>query len=269
MISLSTLGSNLSKIKGFGDNLQNKITDDLNSFLGDKNKYRPSEGNKYKIEDVGLDIVGDEQVTLENDVTDYYVETNIAYQDQISVKPVIYTISGEVGELVYRKNDTDNSILSALPEKLTAIASFIPPTTKKVNQIRNKVIKVSNFVNSIDNFVSRISKLNDDSSAQNQAFNRLIQLRNDRTPINIVCPWGILEGFVITRLEFLQKGETRDKTYITISFKELKTTSLDSVPFNQNKYKGLENQMRSPLQEKGQTNGVYAPVKEVIKMIGG
>lgn len=263
MISFDTLGTNLAKIRGFGDNLQKKISADLNSFLGDKQKYKLAKGNQYKIEDVGLDIIGDEQVTLENDVTDYYVETNVAYQDQISVKPVTYTISGEVGELVYRKNDTDNSILSALPEKLTAVASFIPPTTKTVNQIRNKAIKIANFVNSVDNFVSRISKLTDDTSAQTQAFNRLVQLRNDRTPINIVCPWGILEGFVITRLEFLQKGETRDKTYITISFKELKTTSLDSVPFDQNKYKGMENQMRQPLVEKGQTNGNIVSVKEM------
>lgn len=244
----NTLGNNLSKIKNIPDNIYDKINNDLNSFMGDKK-------SQYKIEDIDLDIVGDEKITLENDVTDNYVETNVAYQDQISVKPVTYTISGEVGELVYRKNDNDDSVLSGLPDKLTSVATLLPPTTAQVNSIRNKSIKLANVVNSADNFMSRMAKLNDAPDFQTLAYNRLVKLRNNRTPINIECPWGVLVGFVITRLEFLQKNDTRDKTYITIAFKELKTTDIQTTRFDPNKYNGMEKDIKSPLIEKGQTTG--------------
>lgn len=254
-----TIASNFSKIKGFVPGLQQRLETDLGSFIGKNNKN----GTRYTIQDVGLDIIGDETVTLENDVTDYYVETNAAFQDQISIKPITYTISGEVGELVYRKNDTDNSILSAVPEKLTAIASFIPPTTKKVNQIRNKVIKVSNFVNSIDNFVSRVSKLSEANDLQEMAYKRLFELRKNREPIAVVCPWGILDGYVITRLEFNQKEDSKDKTFITISFKEIKTTSISTVKFDAKKYQGIEKDYRSQIEEQGQNNGIEVPLNKV------
>lgn len=245
---MSILIDNLNKIKNSAQGLSKKIQTDLTSFIH-------SGSSKYEIADVGLDIIGDEKVVLENDVTDNYVETNIAYQDQISIKPVTYTISGEVGELVYYKNDNDNSILTAVPEKLTQVASFVPSISSTVSSVRDKAIKVSNILNSVDNFANRVSKLTKEEDLQTRAFNRLVQLRNTREPINVRCPWGILTGFVITRIEFTQESETKDKTKITISFKELRTTQLGETLFDSDRYQGVEKLTRSPLVEKGQTTG--------------
>lgn len=251
MADSTNTNNTISKITGFPLGLGSKVGTDLGHFFGIKGPYE----TKYKIEDVELDIIGDEKITLENDVTDNFVETNVAYQDQISVKPIVYTISGEVGELVYRKNDNDNSILAALPDKLGFVSSLVPKTTKKVNQVRNKLIKVANFVSSIDNFIGRMANLFGSSDFQSKAFQRLVKLRDERTPIAIQCPWGLLDGYVITKLEFLQKGDTTEKTYITISFKEIRTTSLYPAKFDETKYNGIEKQMRNPLKEAGQTNG--------------
>lgn len=249
---MATLAENLNQIKG---GLENKLKTDFNSFIGNQK-------TTYEIEDVRLDIIGNERVSMENDVTDHYVETNIAYQDQVSIKPVTYTISGEIGELVYYKNDNDESVLGAVPEKLTAIASFVPPTTAKVNQIRNKAIKISNMLNSVDNFANRMSKLSDVSDMQTKAFNRLSELRAKRTPVNIKCPWGILTKFIITRLEFVQSDKTKDKTSITISFKEIKTTRVGETLFEAERFNGIGKAINAPVVEKGQTTGSDIQIEE-------
>lgn len=177
--------------------------------------------DEIKYEELGFDIIGEETLTMNSDVTDYYVEGNISYQDQISLKPIEYKISGEVGELVYYKKDETNSLLEAVPEKLTAIASFIPPTTKSVNQIRNKTIKIANFVNSLDNIANRLGKLNETENKQQQAVRKLYNYWKNRIPINIRTAWRNLENYVITDLSFTQ-GNTVDKTKISITFKEFR-----------------------------------------------
>ena len=46
-----------------------------------------------------FDIVGDESISLESDITDNFVENNMAIQDQIALRPEIVTVHGLVAEL--------------------------------------------------------------------------------------------------------------------------------------------------------------------------
>ena len=147
MSFLSTLQENVNLIQNTLEGHKG-LSNDVRSFMGIEFEDEDTKG----LVEIKLDIIGDETLVFENDVTDNYVENNVAYQDHISVKPFIYTVRGTVGDLVYYKNNNKESFLEAVPEKLTAVASFIPSTTEKVNSIRNKAIKISNFVNSVDNF---------------------------------------------------------------------------------------------------------------------
>lgn len=250
MSFISTLQDNINLIQGKLEGHKG-IVNDLRSFLGIEFEDEDAAG----LIKINLDIVGDETIVFENDVTDNYVESNVAYQDHISVKPFTYTVRGTVGDLVYYKNNNKESFLEAVPEKLTTIASFIPSTTKKVNSIRNKAIKISNFVNSIDNFSKRFSKLSE-GSLQAKAVEELILLREERKPIKIRCAWFNLSNVVITRLEVSQDKESIDKTDILISFKQLRVARLGNSIFNINDYQGIDKQQRSPQKESGQTNGV-------------
>lgn len=47
-----------------------------------------------------FDTRGDEDVTLESEITDNWVEDNSTMQDHIGLKPMSITLTGYVGELV-------------------------------------------------------------------------------------------------------------------------------------------------------------------------
>jgi hypothetical protein len=49
-----------------------------------------------------FDIPDNESVQLQSDITDHYTESNSFLNDHIVRKPIILTLSGFVGELVYR-----------------------------------------------------------------------------------------------------------------------------------------------------------------------
>lgn len=223
--------------------------------------YFFGESKEEKTFRLKLDIIGEETLSADTDVTDHYVESNEAYQDQISLKPKIYTIQGEVGELVwYQKNDTEQG-LGQVAQRLEGVISFLPSRSKSFNQMKAKAMKALQWVDTASNVVSKINSLADDygRSKQENAFARLCSYRDNRTVLNIKTPWGTLESYTITNLKFTQPKDTKDKTLISITFKEFRTTSLGKpVPFDSSKYQGnavFENQ---PPIDSGKTSGANA-----------
>lgn len=210
-----------------------------------------------------LDIVGDETLRADNDVTDHYVESNEAYQDQITLRPKVYTVNGEVGELVWYQREPTAQKLGQVAQKLEGVISFLPIRSKGFNQMKKTIMKASQWVDTASNAVTKLSSLvggllNGETSPltrQQQSYLYLLQLRDFREVLTIETPWGILKSYVITNLEFRQPKETKDKTYISITFKEFRTTSVRTVEFDENKYQGnaaLENQ---PKEDQGKTAG--------------
>lgn len=216
---------------------------------------------KYPLGRLKMDIIGEETLTADCDVTDHYVESNKAYQDQISLKPKIFTIQGEVGELVWYQKDQDEQGLGQIAQRLEGVISFLPIRSKSFTQMKSKVMKALQWVDTASNVISKLNTLSDGISEgkQQSAFVHLCQYRDDRAILTVKTPWGFLSGYVITSLKFTQPKDTKDKTHISITFKEFRATSLgDPVPFDASKYQGnavLENQ---PPIDSGTTSGANA-----------
>lgn len=221
------------------------------------------------IANLRLDIVGDETLTVESDVTDHYVESNQAYQDQISLKPKIYTINGEVGELVWYQKDSASQIFGQVAQRLEGVVSFLPIRSRSFTQMKKTVMQAAQWVDTASNAVSKLSNLMSDSfgtvTHQQQAYNELLAMRDGRSPLTIQTPWGILKDYVITSLKLTQPKETKDKSIISITFKEFRTTSVSTVKFNPEKFQrnaGIENQ---PKVDNGKTEGEDASLPKTIE----
>lgn len=219
--------------------------------------------------DLKMDIIGDELLRADCDVTDHYVESNLAYQDQITLRPKVYTINGEVGELVWYQRNSSSQTLGQVAQKLEGVISFLPIRSKGFTQMKKTIMKASQWVDTASNALTKLSSLigvggwNKGGDAlgtmamtrQEQAFAWLCWLRDLRQPLDVKTPWGVMKKYVITNLEFRQPRETKDKTLISITFKEFRTTSIQTVEFDSNKYQGnaaLENQ---PESDQGKTAG--------------
>ena len=75
-----------------------------------------------------FDYEGEQSVQLQSEITDHYAEDNKSLQDQISIKPVIYTTRGFIGEL----NDViplAPNIIRQILSKLTIISAYTPELT--------------------------------------------------------------------------------------------------------------------------------------------
>lgn len=222
--------------------------------------------------DLKLDIIGDEVITADCDVTDHYVESNVFRQDQIALKPKTYQVSGEVGELVWYQKSPLSQTIGQVAQRLEGVMSFLPIRSKSFNQMKNTVMKASQWVDTASNAVSRLSSLvgkfgfgNNEVTAttnQQQAYLYLTEFRDNRQLVNVTTPWGILKNCVITNLEFRQPKETKDKSYITITFKEFREVSIQTVPFDASKFQGNAAFENQPLAPQGKTSGESASISE-------
>ena len=210
---------------------------------------------EYTTAQLKLDIIGEETLTADSDVTDHYVESNIAYQDQISLKPKVYTLQGEVGELVWYQKDVAQQVVGQVAQKLEGVISFLPIRSKSFNQMKHKAMKALQWVDTASNVISKLDTLSNFGNNQIQAYSRLCDYRDSRQPLNIQTPWGLLEGYVIKNLKFTQPKETKDKTLISISFKEFRTTSVKTVPFDASKYQANASFENQPKVDNGKTSG--------------
>jgi hypothetical protein len=236
----------------------NKSTVSMDSLEAVKdhiNQFLFIGGEDKGVVDLKLDIVGDETLSADSDVTDHYVESNIAYQDQISLKPKVYTINGEVGELVWYQKDKYSQALGQVAQRLEGVISFLPVRSRSFNQMKTTVMKAAQWVDTFSNAASKISNLSTIGSNQQQAYMRLLEFRDSRMPIMIKTPWGVLENYVITNLKFTQPKETKDKSIISITLKEFRTTQVSTVKYNADKYQRNAALERQPAVDNGKTIG--------------
>lgn len=230
--------------------LENIVQDAMDWFI---------EPHDSEIKDLHLHIRGTETMTLNADVTDYYVENNIAYQDHIALKPKVFTVSGEVGELTWRKNDQIESVIGAVEQKLYPVVSFLPSVSKQAASIQDKALKIMGVVDSLDNFANRIWNLlsNDDvDTEQKKSYKYLMALWQARKPIDIRTPYGKIRNYVIQSIEFTQPDRTVDKSQVKISFKEFKTVIEKRTRVDTKKYMGRSSAQQASKKNKGTTTGV-------------
>lgn len=230
-------------------------------FLGDLIDWIRIEPKDSKIQPLHLQIFGNESMSLQAEITDNYVESNVAYQDHIALKPMIYTVEGEVGELTWYKNESKSSVLGAVEQKLTPLVSFAPSICKLASTVQDKAMKILNFVDSIDNAFSRFWGFlsNDDvDTEQKKVFKYLQLLWSARVPIDIKSPWRNLQQYVIQNVEFSQSDRTADKSKIKISFKEFKQTQTITASFDKKKYMGRGSAQNAQINNKGITSGIAA-----------
>lgn len=251
----------LSSLQDYGSSWADKAQTSLESLIGDNSRIQEwfLEPRDEDIVDLKLHIYGTETMTLNADVTDNYVENNIAYQDHIALKPKVFVVSGEVGELTWYRKDSVESVLGAVPQKLQPVAAFLPPISQQASYIQDKALKIIDMLDSVDNFSNRVwGLLSDDdvNSEQKKSYKYLMTLWQRRVPINIKTPFGKIKNYVIQNIEFSQPDRTKDKSQVKISFKEFKTVIEKRSRVDIMKYQGRKSAQQAQKQNKGTTTGI-------------
>lgn len=280
-------------------NVQNLVANAVNQYI-----VRPTGGNPTNgINGFIFDILGEEEITLESEITDHYVEDNYAIQDHIAQRPIRFTAKGYVGEITDLFPNTLLSILTSI-QSLNSIGLFLPAFSAQATQVYAKIAGVGNQIGNVisqaKNVYSILTGSSTSATRQQNAYQTFYGFWFKRTLCSVETPFGVLRDMAIERVMPMQAEGTSIISEFTITFKQIRlaqtiTTSLTinnpagsgsfgfqsgsstspatglldtSINNIQSNAKGRVSQMLNPTNINGQTTGVNISGKPIATSFG-
>ena len=167
----------------------------------------------------------DNSLNISSEITSNYTEANVFVNDHWSIKPLQYTISGLVGEVIYRPPTKYKSFVQN-------IISPIMPFTKLSPTLDSYTQGALNIVQGIENTVNRYTQIARQSfqaitniavtreSNQRKVYQELRDLMYNRQLVKVWTPYEKLENLAITNVSLRQDATTRFQSTIEIQFQE-------------------------------------------------
>lgn len=184
-----------------------------------------------------FDFLGEEEITLESEITDHYVEDNYAIQDHIAQKPIRYVCKGYIGELI---NLFPNALLSILTtvQSLDAIVPFQPIFTAQANQIYNQLAtegqQIVNVIGQAPSLNALIAGASTTANRQQNAYQTFLNLWQNRVLCTVETPYQVLYMMAIERVTPVQPENTQIITEFTVSFKQIRLATTLTTPLTVN-----------------------------------
>ena len=182
-------------------------------------------GSVWGVDGFLFDILEDEEIRLEAEVTDHFIEDNTAIQDHVALRPLHFTLKGFVCEL----NNVAERNLGALfskAESLGDIGGLAPEFSDQCAQIYSKInnvaSKIDNYVNQANNIFDLFNARGTTANNQQKAFDYFYKLWESRQPCTVETPYKIYTNMIITMVSAIQRGESNMQSMFSVSFKQIR-----------------------------------------------
>ncbi len=247
MVDISAIPTNVNSISNII-----LVTPQENSGISPQQK--PGQQKQNQPESILFHTIGEEFLNLTSDITDHFVEGNTAIQDQIALKPEIYTVEGYIGEL---NNVTPKALipLKTAADKLSTLSPFVPAISSAAQIAYNNADQAYRVAElavgaavSAWNTISNSGSKNPIQNKQQNVFNRFYGYYLARQLFTVQTPWNKLSDMAILSLKATQDADTRVITGFSVTFKKIRFAKpIVSVP----KAEGRAAAASATLQDKG------------------
>ena len=214
--------------------ISTKSVQDFASSVASKFLVRPTGADSNIIGTGGFlfHIIDQEEVMVEAEATDHYVEKNYAIQDHVSIRPVMFTLKGFMGEL----NDISfNQMLAPLTniQSLGDIGGLAPNFSQQAAQAYSKITSVTAKVNSVINQAHNICDIfNAKSTTKTQAqkaFSFFFNLLQNRLPCSVETPFDTFDNMLVLRVGNVSRGDTKQITDFSVTFKQIRVVETITI----------------------------------------
>jgi hypothetical protein len=208
---------------------------------------------------------GEQQINLQSDITDHFVEDNTAIQDQIALRPETVTTNGFIGEL----NNVVPPELKPLrlaADKLTPLTAYIPELSTTAELVYANAFQLYQTAKvaaagAVQAWNSISGGGGQPQTKQAQAFQEFYGYWKDRTLFTVQTPWAVFKDMSILTLRALQPDDSNSYSEFQVTFKAIRFAETFSVSegnlYDYNQFQGRAFNQGSPEINKG----VQTPVE--------
>lgn len=226
-----------------------------------------------------FDVIMEHSVSIQNQITDNYLENNTAIQDHIAKSPIVVSLRGLSGELVYtpptialdylydvantplKTKFTNNRVAT---DKLTVIPALLPPVDNVTQLAKNAVqyaeASVTRYVKIINNFTSQLQR----QTRLKQIYNDLIELRNSNTLMTVETPYDVFFDMAIQSIT-LRQGNQLHITDIELTLKQINYATTKTTKANEQVLAQYNATARAEVENCGKAQGVNVDNSTLLK----
>jgi hypothetical protein len=238
---------------------------DMNKYIDEKSAAVVSLPGFNGISGWVFDVPTGEEITLSADVTDHPTENGSFISDHVVVKPVMVTLSGYVGNLVYRSPQPGSVeyVADQITSKLLAVNAYLGPLTQGATQkaaaITSQVSYIANQVNAIKkkatNVINFLKGAEKEPDPQTIAYHELKALWKSKQIVSLQTYWEFFGTMVITNISARHDESTDDYTDISITLKEIRLVDVETTEVQDDLFPAANTQQEAAEIDKGKIGG--------------
>lgn len=273
----SAITNEVNGTPGYANEIQKAIDQtDLYTLQADLNEIKERAIVYY------FDIIRSHRVQLQAQITDYWLENSTAVQDSINISPIIITLTGLVGEVVFKAPiGLHGRIANALKSKFPQLGSNNAPV--KLGAMSGLFPKVDNYVqlaknasNYADAVFTRYKKIweqiqnwrkgvkPDLRTMQQRVYENLRDFWINKVPMVVNTPYGEFNSMYIQNVT-IEQGETNTVSNITVTLKQLKFASVGTGAVNKNEQSLYNQQAKASTEDIGNAKTKNKDLKSILK----
>lgn len=208
-----------------------------------------------------FDLKKDYKFNLQSDITDHYVEDNVAIQDHVALKPITLEVSGVIAEVDMRtknfqtltENKSRNKVniknkgnlynqFTSYSSRMGSLSQFAPHIVGQALNIANSAFYAYGTAKKFVNMVKKdktqekkeAGKLETDDSIikTTKQFEYVTWFKEQwrqRASFTIITPYGVLTNMYIIDFSATQPESSRFITNLNIRFKEIRKAEIIKI----------------------------------------
>lgn len=235
-----------------------KGTTDSRAYLDNTANAIVKVGGLQGIAGFLFDVPDMESIALDWDITDHFTESNSFLNDHKVKKPVIVTLTGFIGELVFRKADGIEGALQTISNRLETVEAYAGDSTpggvqkaqRAVQQAQRTVSAINQTLDKVKNIVGFFAGEGPQETEQQKAYRILASLGNE-VILSVQTPWEFFDDMTIQSIGVTQNGETDQITDISVTLKQIRISDTKTVDFDQNQFPIREEVQSAPEEDQG------------------
>lgn len=236
-----------------------------------------------------FDIINLHSVSINNNITDNYLENGTAIQDNITHSPKVVTIGGLVGELVFPQKGwqeyenykvTNKGI--TVGDKLGQLGSLFPSVSNKVQAIKQNTAFAINIAekyamtafNAIADFLPRQANVDFFDGTIDYINSRIASVYRDleylqanNKSFTIETPFNTFDDMFIQSMT-MRQGDSNYIAELEITFKQVNYADIYFTDKDASKLNQIAQAQRAEEENNGKAQGQKVPPSKLAQLVG-
>ncbi len=216
-----------------------------------------------------FDVPDGERIEASSDITDHFTESNTFINDHVVQKPLRITLSGYIGELVFRLSEASAQSkllgegdggrrpgsIQELSNLLETVEAYAGEFTPGMVQIAQRALNLADlYESSLNQQIARAQNLVGvvqgslgvpllppipgtnvgTTDRQKRVYQQLESLRTSNQIVTVQTPWQYFDSMMIERISINQGDSTRSWSELQVILKEVRFSDVKTTEFDKN-----------------------------------